>query len=158
VGLWRKVGGEGRAGDGNQLPILGYLAWPVPLPQTQACAFWKPQVPLWTLGDTLPYPSVLKTCLPRLGGTSEERDAPGFHLRTGVVQETEEQRPLGPNPGSAFRQTVVTLCDLGQVTTFLWALNFPLTFKKENGQYDKRTLHPLQKGAGFEEGIQAKGF
>lgn len=45
----------------------------------------------------------------------------------------DKQRPLGSSPGSTFYK-LVTLCDLGQVTTFLWVSNFPLTFKKENGR------------------------
>lgn len=52
MGLWRKVEGEERAGDENQLPLLGCLACPVPLPQTQACC-WKSWVPLRTIGDSL---------------------------------------------------------------------------------------------------------
>lgn len=61
----------------------------------------------------------------------------------------DEQRPLGANPCSAFRQTVTTLCDLGQVTTSLWASNFPLTFKKENGRYGNLNPPSVAKGGGI---------
>lgn len=39
----------------------------------------------------------------------------------------DKQRPLGPSPGSTLYK-LVTLCDLGQVTTFSLGLEFPIDF------------------------------
>lgn len=156
MGLWGKVGGEGRAGHGTSCQSQAIWRGPCPSPRPRLVPFGSPKCPF---GPSLLYPHGHKTCLPRIGGASEERHAPGFHLRTGVVQEMEEQRPLGPNPGSASRQTVGTLCDLGQVTTFLWASNFPLTFKKENGQSDNGLSISCRRGRDLRrEFTQWNGF
>lgn len=87
-----------RAGGGNRFPILGYLAWPVPLPQTLAGLPWKPGVPLWTLGDPRLSPQLLKTRLPGPGGLPRGKRGCWCSPQNWSGPRMEEQRPLGPDP------------------------------------------------------------